>query len=266
MNEVIIKATQRIDFLENRISELQQNMPENVSGHLRITRAGNTYRYYQLQHGEKNGIYLPVGERATIEALAQKGYNEKALAAAGNEAEYLKKFISGYPLKQFEAVYPSLSDQRQSLINPVWLTDEQFMQQWLSQPYKRLGFSENDTTQFYTDKGERVRSKSEIMIANSLDKAGIPYKIEVPYYLNGYGWVSPDFTILLIRQRILKIWEHHGMMDDCDYVNKNFLGKNNAYIANGYYPGINLIQTFETQQYPLSTKIINEIIKKYLLG
>lgn len=48
---------------------------------------------------------------------------------------------------------------------------------------------------------ERVRSKSEVIIADILNQEGIPYRYECPLQLKGWGKVYPDFTVLSERER-----------------------------------------------------------------
>ena len=82
-------------------------------------------------------------------------------------------------------------------------------------------------------------------------------------YLKGYGWVNPDFRVLNIRLRKEFIHEHLGKMDDPEYAVKN-IAKLNAYMRNGYFPGKNLIITFETQSAPFDARIMDDIIEQYL--
>ncbi len=54
---------------------------------------------------------------------------------------------------------------------------------------------------FYTHKGERVRSKSEVIIANLLYKYQIPYRYEFPLTIKDFGITYPDFLILNVRKK-----------------------------------------------------------------
>ena len=74
--------------------------------------------------------------------------------------------------------------------------------------------SHPDMCMFYTSKGERVRSKSEVIIADVLNREGVPYRYEYPIYIKGIGKIYPDFTVLNIGIRKEMIWDHFGMMDD----------------------------------------------------
>ena len=109
-----------------------------------------------------------------------------------------------------------------------------------------------------------MRSKTEILIANALNKFGIPYHYECPLYLEGYGIVHPDFTALNIRLRKLYYWEHNGMMDDPDYL-ENALYRITMYEKNDIYPGDKLIITHETSTRPINSKSIEAMIQKFLL-
>lgn len=74
--------------------------------------------------------------------------------------------------------------------------DAYFAKSWLDEGFRGLGFDERDTTEFFSEKGERMRSKSEVLIANALYKRGIPYKYECPVLLPSGIMKYPDFTVL----------------------------------------------------------------------
>ena len=114
-----------------------------------------------------------------------------------------------------------------------------------------------------TEKGERVRSKSEKILADFFYRNNISYKYEKPLNLSGYGIVYPDFTFLSRKLRKEIYWEHEGMMDKPEYAIKA-VKKLNSYQMNGILPGERLILTFETEQDVLNTRIVSELADKYL--
>ena len=255
----------RIELLDAIIKAADEQMP-NVEGHLRVGYTGKFPKYYHiLDTGDKQGSYIRKNEMDLIRNLAQKSYNTDIASLAQEERDFLSRMITAYPDKTFDQYMDSLVDARKSVINPIWLPDEDYKRRWLSQKYQGRGFSPDDHSQFITNSGLRVRSKSEVNIANSLDRRKLPYLYKFPVYLEGFGWVYPDFVILLIESRTIVIWEHHGLLDDQDYRENKFLRKNNAYIANGYFPGKNLIQTFESKKTPLSIPTIEAMIDVYLV-
>jgi ATP-dependent DNA helicase RecQ len=66
-----------------------------------------------------------------------------------------------------------------------------------------------------TLKGEYVRSKSEVIIANILYHTGIPYTYEQPLYAPSGLAKYPDFTIEWRGKTYY--WEHLGMLNQDDY-------------------------------------------------
>lgn len=58
--------------------------------------------------------------------------------------------------------------------------------------------------------GDMVRSKSEVIIANLLQQAGIPFTYEEPLYAEDGSFFLPDFTLRIGGEKYY--WEHWGMM------------------------------------------------------
>ena len=54
------------------------------------------------------------------------------------------------------------------------------------------------------------------------------------------------------------------MMDDSEYSRKA-LRKIETFQKNNIFPGDNLLMTFETSDGPLNTRILEELVKKYLV-
>ena len=137
------------------------------------------------------------------------------------------------------------------------------VEEWERVTYQGNPFDEQDTSEFFSDKGERMRSKSEVLIANSLFHRGIPYKYEYPIILNNGKIRYPDFTILNMKRRKVFYWEHLGKMGDNDYVIRN-VRKISEYGKSGIVLGDKLLLTMETESIPLSTKDIENVINVIL--
>ena len=115
----------------------------------------------------------------------------------------------------------------------------------------------------FTTNGERVRSKSEVLIADTLKRFGIPYRYEYPLRLKNGITVHPDFLCLNVRTRQEFYWEHFGMMTTPDYAQKA-IHKLQQYSDNHLLPAIKLIITMETATSTLNLKYIEQQIKTYL--
>lgn len=93
-----------------------------------------------------------------------------------------------------------------------------------------------------TERGEKVRSKSEAIIANILHNQGLDYRYEYP--IEGYiqpGIRRPDFVFFTPERKPI-IWEHLGMLDDLDYRSR-WQAKQAWYEANGFTEGIDFFIT-----------------------
>ena len=206
---------------------------------------------------------MPKAEHDLAHKLAQKEYDQKVLKAVDKELIALQKYLSAYPEFPAEQIYENLHKERQKLIIPIKETDEQYILKWEEYAYQRKGFEEN-TPEYYSAKMERVRSKSELIIADLLNKEMIPYRYEAPIYLKGAGQIHPDFTVLNVKKRKELYWEHLGMMDDPNYA-ETALQRIAAYEQNGIFPGEGLIITYETRKNPLNQRVIADAIKQYLV-
>lgn len=176
-----------------------------------------------------------------------------------NGRELLTKPI--HPVKKIQQIYSNYPEEAKKYVNPIDVSDEDYAKHWLEIPYN--GKEISDYQPFYeTNRKERVRSKSELNIANALAARGIPYKYECPLVLKNGITIYPDFKVLNVSERREMCWEHRGMMDDKEYA-KNSVSRIKTYMKNGYYPGIDLIITEETSTSPLGTDEINAVIDRY---
>ena len=250
--------------LEKRIEAIKKRNKNAPEGSLRIINKWNKYQYYhRINPSENMGKYIPRKDRPLAVRLAQKGYDKKLLEALTGQQKAIEKFIKDYDPDAAIEVYEKLSAPRKELVTPEFLSNEEFIKQFLSQPYTRLGFKDTDP-EFYTANGERVRSKSEILIADALRRHDVPYLCEYPVYNNGVIFAAPDFKCLNKRLRKVYYWEHLGMLGDQDYADRN-VKKMDKYILADDFDENRLILTFETDSHPLNTKVIEAKIRKYLL-
>ena len=254
---------QRKINLEAVIRNKESELKSAPSEHLRICDRKTFVEYYVRRNPqEKNGKYISKDRMDYVKSLAQKDYNQKVLNMAKRELVKNSDYISFLKDNQLTKIYDRFSEPRKQLVIPIKMSDDNYLNEWRKQSYEPMGFDDG-LAEYYSDSGIRVRSKSEIIIANMLEKYGVPYKYECPLKLSKWGIVRPDFTCLNVRTRKEYIWEHFGMMDDENYANKNVM-KINLYEESGYHAGKNMIMTFETSQHPINSHIIKTMIRSWL--
>lgn len=236
------------------------NAPE---GRLRLSKSQNYLQYYHCTEKKKKGTYITKNNQELTSKLAQKSYDEKVLCLAEKRYSQITKLARDYEEDELEKIYVQEHIERQKLIKPVEATWEQKLDEWKRKEYKGKEFQEG-TPIILTEKGERVRSKSEKIMADYFFRHGIEYKYECPLYLNGVGTVYPDFTFLSRKTGEEIYWEHNGKVDEANYA-RNMVRKIQVYENNNIFQGERLILTYETEQTILNTGKIEQLVKRYLM-
>ncbi|OWV07244.1 MULTISPECIES: hypothetical protein [unclassified Fibrobacter] len=293
--------TQIRNILEDvvvQLSALSQRIfrskAKKQQGSLRIAINKGTPQYYHITtKGDTNGKYIPKSDSKLISSLAQKEYLEKCNRIIERQQKALARFLKDFHPEDIIAVHTNLTEAKRRFVTPLLLTDEEFAAQWQAKPYSGKFFAK-DTPEHFTNSGLRVRSKSEVIIAECLARHNIPFRYEAPLELIIGDTSSitaetptnnirrrtlnqdadlmqskavtfyPDFTCLNKRTRQEFIWEHFGMMDNPNYA-RNAIEKQRSYAAAGYIPGINFIATTETTDLPLNIPYIEQMTKSLLM-
>ena len=113
--------------------------------------------------------------------------------------------------------------------------------------------------------GTMMRSKSEVIIANILLLAGIPFVYEVPVFING-NMVLPDFRILSVIDLKTEILiEHQGMIFDDDYADK-FIRSLKLYLNSDWIPNKNLFFTFDDAKERINTDQVTDILRAHIFS
>ena len=211
---------------------------------------------------------LLLKEQKNLEMICSKVENELKSVPKGNlriskdknKVRYYHcvEDNEGTYISKIDSELPKLHTQRQLLVTPVEPIWEKELAKWYDSEYHGKEFYEG-TAEIVTEKGERVRSKSEKILADYFYRNNILYQYEKPLYLKGYGTIYPDFTFLSKKTRKEIYWEHFGKMDLPEYA-KNAADKLHMYARNGIYPGDRLITTYETMEQPLDTAIVQKLI------
>ncbi|MBQ9135977.1 MAG: hypothetical protein IJX66_07810 [Lachnospiraceae bacterium] len=258
--ETILKK--EICELERITTQAAKKLQIAPKGFLRIKKKRGGVEYYHKMEdvSNPNGRYLKKSEKSIAKGIAQRDYNSHILKMAEERLCAIKRFIDIYDKTNLSKIYQKTNLYRRVLIDDPIIPDEEYIKQWQAVEYEGKPFAE-DGPEFITERGERVRSKSEKIIADKLYSLGIPYRYEYPLVLQGNIKIYPDFTILRMPEREEVYLEHFGMMDDSGYVN-NVMIKLNTYQKNEIHLGVNLFITHETSRNPLNTKMLDKLMRK----
>ena len=261
----------KLDYYDSAIVFFKKKLQGLPKGKLKAVlirnKKGECYQYYCRENGDDStGRYLRKEESELIKKLAQKEYYMKALSEAEREKALLADFLKLSNEDALLKVYTEMSEGKRILVEPYVLPDDEYARRWQAKPYTGGVFGEDDPI-YYTKRGDRVRSKSEQIIADRLFDAGVPYRYEYPFTYDSFEGkkkIFTDFTVLNKRTRSVYRWEHFGRMDDPKY-RKTFFWKQSVYSRYNCIPGIGIIFTFEDNENPLDMRYVDKLIEKYFL-
>ena len=253
--------------LKEVLEHAEQRLIDEPKGTLRVRNWNGKVEYYYRnsdaandKESRSNGRYLKKSEEDLAKAIAQRDYDTTVIKKARERIKAIEKFLPTYGETSLKQLYQEINPFRRPLISAEIVSDEEYVQQWQSVGYKGKEF-EDEENEIITERGERVRSKSEKIIADKLNALGIAYRYEYPLVLAGNVKVYPDFTILKMPEREEVYLEHFGMMDDIDYVD-SAMYKLSTYEKNKIYLGVNLFITHENSRSLLNTRALDGMLRK----
>ena len=229
MEELLKCIKERIVTLKKAIAKAEKESGTFPEGRLRVSRSGKQVRYYKMQkQSDTIGEFIRKEKTFLAGQLAQRDYHK-------------------------------LIPERKKLVVPYIATEELFAEAWVVKPFRTNPYLP-EAKIYDTRRGEKVRSKSEAILADMFYDLGIPYRYEELVQLRSGKKVYPDFTLLKTKTREEVYFEHFGLLDDEDYRGQA-LRKLNEYRRSGIFPGKNLLFSYETEDIPLDIKGVREMLK-----
>lgn len=258
---------EQMQTLVSQLSAFLKSRPgrKTIPGILRISKQRGVSRYYIKENLlDKTGKYTSASKMDVIRTLAQQEYESDIYEETEKTILGLNKCLGILSrCKDPEDVYDQLPENRKVLVTKQSQTKVSVEKWKCSTPSRKHGFDK--TNRFIVARnGLRVRSKSEEIIVNIFEELQIPYIYESSMVIDDQI-VYPDFRILNVRTGKEYIYEHCGMMNDEDYVNRNVVRKIYLYAKNGIHLGDSLLMTFETREQPLNEQYLIEFFKRFFL-
>lgn len=231
------------------LKKIEKELRYAPKGNLQVSRYRGATRYYRNWKEEGKGKeYLGEKKFHIRDGLAQKAYDLKLRETVEREQKLIESVNRRIPPTPQE-VYETLPEEYRALVEPLVLPDDEYIKRWMEEYNQKAS-------------GEELRSRIEIIFNGIYEKWEVPHVYEPSLYLEGYGPARPDFVALNIRTRQTIYHEHFGMMDDEAYRAKN-LKKLRCYHKNGFFEGINLIVTMESDGRMVDYEEAELIIRKY---
>ena len=261
-----ITLIERLQEQKKKLENIMARPRKEKTDELIIVRhqQGRIQFYRKDQEGEH--YMRKAKDERKIRELAQIRYEIALLRAAEDEMAGLNKCLKILEnCKDADKVFDEMPDELKPYITADIMTDKGYAQKWqrekvvTARPLK-------DGEGYKTLRGEYVRSKSEVIIADRLYVKGIPYRYEIyfPMEFEDINYVYPDFEILNVRTQEEFLWEHMGKLGDESY-SETQMKKIAGYARSGFIPGKNLLLSFESKNRPLDTYYVDAMIDAFLV-
>lgn len=238
----------------------EQRLKKLPVGSLSVSYSKGRPYYQKYFQGEKS--YLGNREQKEVRDLQVRKTLECMCERIKSNELLILDFLDKYQTPLPEYVQKTLgeayrNDQLDLFSAPV----RKNKQNWVEQPYKRNSLYPEQLKQ-KTLRGDFVRSKSEVIIANTYFSKNILYRCEEVIRV-GVHTFAPDFSVWVARLDKVKYHEHFGMMHDPVY-RERALKKINEYIAAGYRPYEDILFTFDDLDGNIDAQVLDNLIETFM--
>ena len=254
------KIKSRVRHIEDELKQLEKTEIEWPQGELICAKNGKNCKWYLKRNNRT--VYLPKKERELAQKLARKKYCllrtrelKSELAACRAYMKKAEKAVN-FVEKKIE------NTEYEKLLGGWFCSVNKEVGEWKKESYEK-NEAHLENLNIKGTGGKYLRSKSEAMIDKILNNVGVPFRYEEKLVL-GDAVFYPDFTIKHPRTGKIYYWEHFGMMDNSEYVNRA-CQKIKIYCNCGIIPSVNLILTYETKEHPFDMDSAEQIVREYFL-
>ena len=271
-------------YLEHQISEMKSFLDreetrysvafaEGPEGTLQRGKVNGSPRYMHSIHdpagnGGKRYIRRIIHhDPELIRSLATKEYARLALRQVERNKHYVNQLCRCITDVDHDKLIANMKSAYRLLppgcftLDDNSPTDLMMQREWAAKPYEMSDYRPEGRNKS-TSRGLRMRSKSEVLLAEKLYEYGIPFRYEQMLRVGTYD-LAPDFTFLDSSGKEFYL-EYCGMMDDPGYVD-HYIWKRNLYESAGITEWTNMIYVYETGN-EIHLDDIDEIIRGQILS
>ena len=254
------KIKSRVRHIEDELKQLEKTEIEWPQGELICAKNGKNCKWYLKRNNRT--VYLPKKERELAQKLARKKYCLLRTRELKSELAACRAYMKKAE-KAVNFVEKKIENTEYEKLLGGWLCSvNKELEEWKKESYEK-NEAHLENLNIKGTGGKYLRSKSEAMIDKILNNVGVPFRYEEKLVL-GDAVFYPDFTIKHPRTGKIYYWEHFGMMDNSEYVNRA-CQKIKIYCNCGIIPSVNLILTYETKEHPFDMDSAEQIVREYFL-
>lgn len=262
-----IAATKRDMAIQRKLLRAYTKALEQMPpGRLAVKHIRNRIYFYVIDEKTRTHSCIPKKNHQLILKLKQKRWMKRAIKIMEQNLNWQEKMLHHYQEYDTHALQKLLplpdGDEILADYEKQVFPD---LEKWSKAQYRKNAYK-TEELKLTTSFGLKVRSKSELMIAELLYAAGIPfhYDAAIEIYDLNYNKVYRyvDFLIKTPEGEEI-IWEHFGMFGIKEY-RDNAMRRFIEFFQNGIFQPDNLIITMDGPNGQLDMRAIERIIEGQL--
>ena len=262
--ELELELKNRLTEIEKRLEFVRCELDICCKGRLTEEKSGEHIHYIQSINANGKRIRKGISRQPeVIQSLIRRQIFEKEEESLLVEQKMIKKcfeklkpFDMDNEIAKLRSVCPDLDEK--TIFDALYLTADK---DWQNESYELSNYKP-EMRRHVTSRGLKVRSKSEVLIAEKLYEHNIPFHYEEVLHFDSITLI-PDFTIRRSDGKLF-IWEHEGMTNVQEYIEwQNHKGR--LYASKGIVPWDNLIVTYDNAAGIIDLRIIESEIQNKLI-
>lgn len=174
--------------IENLLELARKDISNAPKGRLRIAHSHGTEQYYHVtDDSDINGKYIRKKNSDVAHLLAQKDYACRMIACLEEKKKCFENLLCDINQYDDEKIYEEFSENRKKLIYPYYISDMEYVVNWLAEPYEAKEIQEElpEITLLDIDRRENVILEHFGMMDNSTYCENAIRKMNT-YQNNGY--------------------------------------------------------------------------------
>jgi len=224
----------------------------------RSQRYVKVFTYELLPDGVMKEKYLKKKKLSSCRHSIERYCSEHTLRKVRKALYDLKTHPETYIGDDYQRLFADFELAFGRLVPAAFHSNRFLYDDWANH-YNRCAYREEELI-YRTKRGEYVRSKFELMVADTLWEMQIPYRYECRLSLGNRPYL-PDFMLRSPISGDLYLLEAFGMMDSPEYA-ANALQKLKDYQSCGYHLGKNLLAVFDSIAAPFETGLFMEMLRQ----
>jgi len=259
-NMKYLSLQEQLNLNQQLLQSINEQLTIAPAGELRMRKHNNGYQWWVHYPGSATkDEYIKGLDKDKHRSYANKYYLSLLKKEIEKENNILIK-SQYYNPENKGTIYDNLPSYIKQYVTPLHKSTATQIQDWYERDFQSNTFDFSPMSSFTTQKGEIVRSRAELIIANELAAHNLYYHYEEVLTLSSGKKRYPDFTVAHPATGEFYYIEFFGMMNNEKYALDAYT-KIQEYSNDAVFP--KMIFMFDYVGAPFTNTTVTNIIKTY---